>query len=287
MTDRLSDIEARIGSVQQLQSVIAAMRGIAAARTMEASRHLRGAQAYEATVAASIGRAISLLPSGRRPFKKTGKERGRHVLIVLTAEQGFAGSFSERILERAEVSMGRWPDLTQDVMLIGDRGALLASERSMAVAWSTPMIATTSEATSLANRVMDAFYKRLADGDVRRVSLIHAQPVASQALDIVEKRLMPFDFSQFPTRPKGEPPLVYLQPEVLLERLVNEYIFAEICVAVTLSFAAENEARMRSMVAAQEKVGETLQSLQGDARRVRQEEITNEIGELSTTILAR
>ena len=36
MTERLSDVVARIGSVRQLSSVIGAMRGIAAARAREA-----------------------------------------------------------------------------------------------------------------------------------------------------------------------------------------------------------------------------------------------------------
>ena len=48
-----------------------------------------------------------------------------------------------------------------------------------------------------------------------------------------------------------------------------------------LSFAAENEARMRAMIAARSNVSRKLDELVGSFRRLRQEEITGEIIELS------
>jgi F-type H+-transporting ATPase subunit gamma len=49
-----------------------------------------------------------------------------------------------------------------------------------------------------------------------------------------------------------------------------------------LSFAAENEARMAAMIAARSNVGRKLDELVASFRRLRQEEITGEIIELST-----
>ena len=48
-----------------------------------------------------------------------------------------------------------------------------------------------------------------------------------------------------------------------------------------LSFAAENEARMRAMIAARSNVARKLEELVSSFRRLRQEEITGEIIELS------
>jgi len=53
-----------------------------------------------------------------------------------------------------------------------------------------------------------------------------------------------------------------------------------------LSFAAENEARMRAMIAARTNVHDKLEALTGDYRRLRQEEITSEIVELSAGSIA-
>ena len=48
-----------------------------------------------------------------------------------------------------------------------------------------------------------------------------------------------------------------------------------------LSFAAENEARMQAMIAARSNVARKLDKLVESFRRLRQEEITGEIIELS------
>jgi len=68
---------------------------------------------------------------------------------------------------------------------------------------------------------------------------------------------------------------------VLLASLAEEYVFAELCEAIMLSFAAENEARMRAMISARDNVAETLDHLTAQARQLRQEDITNEIIEVT------
>ena len=106
-------------------------------------------------------------------------------------------------------------------------------------------------------------------------------PDSSATLQIVERQLVPFDFARFPLPPAAVTPLLTLQPQVLLEQLAEEYVFAELCEAVMLSFAAENEARMRAMIAARTNVANTLDGLVARSRQLRQEEITNEIIELA------
>ena len=71
-----------------------------------------------------------------------------------------------------------------------------------------------------------------------------------------------------------------MPPQILLAELAEEYVFAELCEALTLSLAAENEARMRAMTAAKSNVAKMLDELVARSRQLRQEEITNEIIEL-------
>ena len=60
----------------------------------------------------------------------------------------------------------------------------------------------------------------------------------------------------------------------------EEDVYAERCAAVMLSFAAENEARMTAMIACG-NVARKLDELARSFRRLRREEITDEIVELS------
>ena len=287
MTERLSDVEARIGTVHQLAAVVTAMRGIAAARSREARAQVDGIRAYAGMIASAIGDALTFLPDPGRPSAATRHMAGAHAVIAICAEQGFAGVFSDKVLDAAErVAKANGRGGTE-LLLIGDRGLIIAAERNLTVDWSTPMIVHAGQMAALANRIVDALYERLDAGKVARVTVVHAVPDASATLQIVEKQLVPFDFNRFPLSPTAVAPLLTLPPEVLLARLVEEYIFAELCEAVMLSFAAENEARMRAMIAARTNVANTLDSLVARSRQLRQEEITDEIIELAAATSAR
>ncbi|OJW19759.1 MAG: hypothetical protein BGO51_26555 [Rhodospirillales bacterium 69-11] len=280
MTERLSDVSVRIGSVQQLSAVITAMRGIAAARSREARSRLDGVRAYARTIAEAIGQALAYLPA--RPPAATRASQSRHGIVAFCAEQGFVGAFNERVLDVAQSLMAREPDHTSHLMLIGDRGLMSAAERGLAVAWSAPMVAHPAQAASLANRIVEEVYRQHDTAQMTHITIVHAGPGPSAAIEVREKEIIPFDFGRFPPAKRPQQPLFTLPPDVLLARLAEEYIFAELCEAIMLSFSAENEARMRAMINAKSNVTRTLDELIARSRQLRQEEITNEILELES-----
>jgi F-type H+-transporting ATPase subunit gamma len=131
------------------------------------------------------------------------------------------------------------------------------------------MAAHADEIPALATRVGDLLYA-LLDGDTRSVSIVHARPGHSAETRIADRNLLPFDFGRFAPSGSRQPPLFNLPPARLLTRLSEEYVFAELCEALMLSYAAENEARMRAMIAARGNVEQRLDTLTADARRLRQ-----------------
>ncbi len=286
MSERLGDVEARIATVRQLSAVIAAMRGIAAARAREARARLDGIRAFAGTIGAAIGQALALAPAGAPAAAPKGPaEPGAHTAIVaIAAEQGFAGTFSERILDAVIAERTRAPAST--LLLVGDRGLMVAGERGVPPDWTAAMIAHVDEAAALANRIAEALFDRIAAGQVHQVTLIHAVPATSTGLEVVRRALIPFDFARFSVTPTANPPLLTLPPAELLAGLAEEYVFAELCEAVVLSFSAENEARMRAMIAARTNVAKSLDTLVARSRQLRQEEITNEIVELASGAIA-
>jgi F-type H+-transporting ATPase subunit gamma len=77
------------------------------------------------------------------------------------------------------------------------------------------------------------------------------------------------------------PPSKTLPPQILLERLAAEYVFAQLCQAAMHTFEAEIEARMLAMASAKTNIGSKLSRLSQRERHLRQEEITSEIIELA------
>ncbi len=278
MTERLSDVVLRIRSVRQLSSVIGAMRGIAAARAREAREHVEGVRAYAATVGAAIGQALALVDDGGAPGSARDG-RGGHLVIAICAEQGFAGPFNRRVLEVAERVLKADGARRTELLLLGGRGLVAADERGLAVGWSRPMVAHVGEVGALADRVTEQLYLRLGGGQATRVNLVHAIPAQGE-IEVADRALAPFDFARFPLVRGASPPIIAIPPRALLAELAQEYVFAELCEALTLSLAAENEARMRAMSAAKSNVVKMLDELVARSRLLRQEEITDELIEL-------
>ena len=278
MTERLSDVVARIHSVRQLSSVIGAMRGIAAARAREARERVEAVRAYAAIVGAAIGQALALAEDDFARASKSRRSGGR-LVIALCAEQGFAGPFNMRVLDAAERVLKADGADGCELLLLGGRGVAAAEERGLEVRWSAAMVAHVDEVGALADRMTEQLYARLESGRTTRVDVVHAAPSLGE-VRVVDRSLAPFDFARFPRAKNPSSPIVSMPPQTLLAQLAQEYVFAELCEALTLSLAAENEARMRAMTAARSNVAKMLDELVARSRLLRQEEITNEIIEL-------
>jgi len=285
MSDKLSEVQARIASVHELEAVVGAMRGIAAARSREVRGRLGGIQACADIIGAAIGDALKL--DEHRWSSHLDARNERQLVIIFCAEQGFVGSFNDHVISAAlQATLKSAYPVASQYFVIGGRGVVVALEHDMTIAWSMPMVAHADEVAALADRITEALYRYVESGKATRVSMLHAVPQRSTGIEIVERQLLPFDFKRFTVSHRGCAPLVTLSPPRLLEKLVEEYIYAQLCEAIMLSFAAENEARMRAMIAARANVHATLTQLIGSFCRLRQEEITSEIIELSAGSLA-
>ncbi|NKC33601.1 F0F1 ATP synthase subunit gamma [Falsiroseomonas selenitidurans] len=270
MTERLGDISARIEGIRQLGAVVNAMRGIAAARARQARDQLAAVDSYAASIAGAISEALALAPAA-----PTVATPGR-ALVVFCAEQGFAGAFSERVLESVGADLA-----ASTVLLVGTRGESVAAERGVALGWHAAMPAHSSGVPKLADRIASAIYDRIARGDIGSVEVVFSLWEASRGTHVERQRLLPFDATGMPPPRAGAAPLIYLPPQVLLGDLTADFLHAQLCRAALHAFAAENEARMAAMAAARGQIERRLGTLQGQQRRVRQEEITAEIIELA------
>lgn len=283
MSGKLGALEAQIGTAQQLQAVVSAMRGIAAARAREAEGRLAGIRSTAATVAAAIGEVLRVEPDGRTaaaPDEAGGKARShaRHLVIAMGSEQGFVGMFNEPILDAATRALQSGPC---ELIVTGTRGATTAEERGLSVAWSTPMVTHADDVPGFASNVTDELYRRLEESLITRVSIIHARPALATQTEVVQHQLIPFDFARFHVTSRKQPPLLTLPADKLLTGLAEAYVYTELCEAAALSLAAENEARVRAMMSAHANLKDRLDALTQRYRLVRQDEITSDIVELT------
>ena len=273
MTERLADINARIDGIGQLKAVVNAMRGIAAARAQQARSQLTAVDSYAATIAAAIGRALALAPTARLG---AARQPMRPALVLFCAEQGFAGAFSERVLDVVGADLA-----ASELFLIGTRGSIAAAERNITAGWKIPMPSHSLGIPELADTIAQALYARIASGEISELDAVFSERRPGHAIEVKRRRLFPYDAAQFPRPSDTNAPIVNLAPKALLRALAADYLHAQLCNAALHAFAAENEARMEAMAAARNQIERQLSELQATQRHVRQEEITAEIIELA------
>jgi F-type H+-transporting ATPase subunit gamma len=273
MADSLETVRQRIHGVQQLDAVIGAMRGIAAAHAQQSRALLPGFRAYAEVIAMAIAQALRLRGADAPSIKEHRLRRGQ---IVFCAEHGFAGSFSEHVADAAGPA--------DVVLLIGSRGVAVLEARGIRPVWQTPMATRVSGIAPLCTRIAEVLYRLMPEHQLGAIEAVFPAWQSGLGLRIERRSLLPLDETRFRDSLMGVPPLTTLPPALLLETLAAEYVYAELCQMAMQAFVAENEARVAAMVRARGNVQDMLTALQASERQVRQEAITAELVELAGAI---
>ncbi len=271
MTERLAEIETRLASIRELHGIISAMRGLAAMRIQEAERNLKSTRAYTAIVRRSLLQAIGLLPDPSDAQRRRG--RGTVGIVLFGAEHGLAGDFNNRIIA------GIGDSGADALFVVGTRGATTCAERGLRVAWSCPMATHVGAIMTTARHVSEELYRRFSRGELTGVAIVAARFDGGTRSTLTRQPVLPVAPTAVPRNP---PPLIDLPPLALIERMLEEYLFAELAHAAMESFAGENAARLATMQAARRNVEQKLDELTAAARAVRQDEITAELLDIVT-----
>lgn len=270
--NRPEDIERRIVNIRQIESIIGTLRALASAHLIEARGHLDAIRAHEAV----IGGALSVALPGRERAEQDRKDAGtgQGLTILVGATQGFCGAYADRLVAAGRDAAGQGR-----LMVVGARSLAGLEGLGTALKWSADMAPHAADIPALANRLADALFAELADRPDCTVQILYADP-ADPERAVQRRRLWPFDFDRFPAS-AGARPITTLAAAPLTGTLVQEYVFAELCEALMLGFAAENAARAEAMARAQSNVKRIAADLKGEFQRARQEQMTTEIIELS------
>ena len=272
---QLAEIQGHIASMDELADILGAMRSLAGMRVQEAQRALPGIRRYAESMAAAVGASLLLMP---QLTPRTYGDHGQRALILCAAEHGFVGGFNERLMEAAEAILRPW-DL---LLVLGSRGAALASERGRKVAWTRPMATRLSGAPDTIDHLARELYARIVRGEISRVEMMFARYCQGVASTIERRLLLPLDTKALATAKPRQAPLHNFEPGLLMEKLMAEYVFALLTEAAVESIASENAARFAAMDSAHENATKKLSELRQTARQARQTEITSELLDLIT-----
>jgi F-type H+-transporting ATPase subunit gamma len=280
MSERLIEIEARITTARQFSLIAAALRASASLRCAEARASEVHLRAYGQTITQAIRIALAQTGGAVRP--ETMAATPSSLVIVLGAEQGFAGAFSEHVLA------GAAPLLTKpgaELVLMGSRIKASARERGLSPVLEAPMPLRAEQASQVADELLEQLSRLINQRNNCEVHLVHACTGEGSTIDLHHFRLLPVDLSRFSSAPLPIEPILLSTPHDILDSLLEELVFIQISEAMVSSLAAENSARVRAMSTTQHRVGDMLDTLVAKARQTRQDEITHDVVDLASASL--
>ena len=262
-------------AVHDLGVVVSAMRGMAAARVEQARSRREALRIFAEAVDFALRTTLAVQDMAQ----SAAPAAGRRAVVLFCAEQGFAGAFSERVLDQAtDLAAG------DQVLLVGTRGREAAARRGRAPTWSLTMPARPQNVTKLADQIVEHLSPGLASASLERVEVVFTAFEAGMPLRVHRETLLPLAIPA--AHSCSPPPLMQLPPRDLLVEFLAAHLHARICNAALCAFEAEAQARMEIMAAAHRHIDNELATLQGVCQQLRQEDITAEIIELASGQLA-
>jgi len=255
-------VQQQIRVFTDLHDVLDAMRNVA---LLEIGK-LTHAQEHGRLLLEALDKAAQLA-AAYQPSAVPAKDSKR-LYVVLGSERGFCGDFNARVLARWEAVLTATPDV--DYIVVGQALAdkLDGSRKPLAV---LPGALTAEELDSV---LLDVVHRVAAwqsvDADALAVSVLSNDSDGPAAAPI-----LPF---VWPRSEKSAPaPSLLLAPAVFVRHFTDYYVDAKIHDAFATSLLAENRARLQHITAAQGRLDERLGDLRRRLRRLRREEITEEV----------
>jgi F-type H+-transporting ATPase subunit gamma len=289
------DVRNRISSVKNIEKITRAMQMVAAARLRRAEQRIDALRPYAGAIRRMTREAAEAAGNVPRLPILTEHDPVNNVGILLVAgDRGLAGGFNSNIV-RAGVNAGREHDSsgrTPVYFASGRRPASSIRFRGLALAESFEGF-TDRPAYSDARRIAERLIAAYVDNEVDQVEVFYNGYISPISQVIRHETLLPLqqatiledddsDEETAAAEQSGHRAGVEYEPgpEVILERLIPDYVEVSIYRALLESTASEHGARMTAMRNATDNAGELIESLTLEMNRARQAEITQEIMEV-------
>jgi F-type H+-transporting ATPase subunit gamma len=269
----------KIGSAQDLQSIVRSMKALAASNIGQYERAVAALQKYYRTVELAL-RACSDAAAPASPVRAAASSASVGALIF-GSDQGLVGRFNEVLAGFATQTLGALPGRISRIWAVGERIQTLVAGpgRLFAVPNSVDAIG------DLVGEILIDIAAAQEAGEILEIYVFHNAPRAAAMYTPVVRRLLPLDVrwqSEIAALPWPTPRI----PEVIQgtvparQAFMREYLFILLFQACAESLASENASRLAAMQRAEKSIEDMLGEMTRRFHRIRQEAIDEELFEV-------
>ncbi len=290
------DVKTRIGSVKNIQKITRAMEMVAAARLRRAEQRIAALRPYAGAVRRMTrqpAEAAGATEISHLPVLAEHASDDKVAILLVTGDRGLAGAFNSQIIRAGLRAAAEHEAQGRRVTFYaaGRRGVSTLTFRKRTVEGEYTGF-TDRPAYANAREIADDLTAAFVDGAVDRVEVFYNGYVSALTQEVRRETLLPLQQATILEGTErdaegaegetGHDPLVEYEPdpEVILGRLVPQYVEISVFRALLESTASEHGARMTAMRNASENAGTLIDDLTLEMNRARQAEITQEILEV-------
>lgn len=269
-------LQARINSYQDLQSIVKTMKALSAVSIRQYETAAASLSEYSQTV--ELGLSVVLRDMAPPEPAPPGN---RLAAVVFGSDHGLVGRFNDEVTHHAITQMAHDPAEDRHVLVVGARSAARLEQSGQAVEENIFVPGSAARITATVQHILLKLDEWQQAG-VERVFLFYNRPVDRSGYHAITVPLLPLDSERLARLghapwPSRSLPTYTMDRNRLFAQLLRQYFFVSVFRACAESLAAEHGSRLSAMQAAEKNLQDRLEETQADFRRVRQAAITAEL----------
>jgi F-type H+-transporting ATPase subunit gamma len=278
----LESIRRKIGSAQDLHSIVKTMKALAAVSIRQYEKAVESLVEFHRTT--ELGLHVVLSEGGDLNIPTELVHTGPVGAVVFGSDQGMVGQFNEQVASfTTQTLQTLGADLADlRIMAVGLRVVPRLEEAGLTVEHTLPLPGAVTGISRMAHQLLLAIDEWRIQSGVERVFVFHNRAAAGASYRSLVVRLLPLELERLKNiETKGWPsrtlPIYTMDREPLLSALIHQHLFVVLCRACAESLASENAARLAAMHSAEKNIDERMGQLTMLYHGQRQNSITSEL----------
>lgn len=284
----LKEVKTKISSVENVEKLTSALETFAALKMKKVQQKESDSRPFAFKIMKILKRVDGVLKRKDSVFLREPKE-GKILVCVVSSDRGFCGPFNANILRFARKNIEEIKKEGEvEVMPIGKK-AIKFFNKKYNVKYSYSGVGDYWELDEV-KPISDFLIKSFLEKKFKKVYFIYNFFVSTFSQIPKKNQLLPIDktiIDNYIEREdiKDDQVEYKLEPSsrLILEAVVPSFVEYLIYQFVLSANAAEHSARMTAMRNASDNASSLLEELRKDYNKARQEQITSEVTEISST----
>ena len=277
-----TDLQKKIDSAGQLQSVVRTMKSMAAASIGQYDKSMLSLDAYYNTVQMALSACFLQSDTDFVTTTNTAKNTSQEIAaFVFGSDQGLVGPFNDLMFDFVRDTLDELQG-NKTVWAVGERIQSLLADSGLGVIESFTLPNSIEAITPLIDQILQKIEVLREKNENLQVWLFYHQPDTGAGYIASSQHILPLDKSWLNNLqqihwPSKQLPEVIHQPKKALLAFIREYLFVSIFRACAQSLASENASRLAAMQRAEKNIDDLLEDMNRTFHRLRQSKIDEEL----------